>query len=126
MMRIRRNTNVVKKKPDFKIFLWLNVVFLLYSLAGVSSKTAMAYGFFSLKFFLFYGLSVFGLGIYAVMWQQILKVLPLTTAYPYKSITIAWGMLWGVAFFGEPFKWNIILSMLVISGGVLVMVSSDE
>jgi hypothetical protein len=45
---------------------------------------------------------VFGvLFVYAILWQQVLKKIPLTTAIANKSITIVWGMIFGLLFFEE-------------------------
>ena len=37
----------------------------------------------------------------AVIWQQVLKKIPLTIAYGCKGIIIVYGMLWGALFFSE-------------------------
>ena len=60
---------------------------------------AAGYSFLSLPFIFWYGLVILNLGIYAVVWQQIIKHLPLTTAYANKAVTIVWGILWGSLFF---------------------------
>ena len=73
-----------------------------------------------------YGLVILNLGVYAIVWQQIIKYLPLNTAYANKAVTIAWGILWGALFFQETIKWNMIVGVLIVIVGVIVVVRADE
>ena len=41
------------------------------------------------------------LGIYAIGWQQVIKRMPLTTAYANKAVTLVWGLVWGLLLFHE-------------------------
>ena len=82
--------------------------------------------FLSLKFCLFYGMSIFILGIYAIFWQQILKKFDLTTAFFNKAITILWGMLWGVLFFKETITLNMIIGAVIVLIGVGLVVKDYE
>ena len=99
---------------------------MVFSLGVVCSKLASTQEFLSFPFFLFYGLLLLSLAFYAVMWQQFLKVMPLTTAYANKSVIIIWGMIWGSVIFGEKITWNMILGALIIMIGVYLMVCEDE
>ena len=81
--------------------------------------------FLSFWFIFWYGLVILNLGIYAIVWQQIIKHLPLTTAYANKAITIVWGIHWGFIFFHEQIKWNMILGAVIVIAGVIVVVKSD-
>jgi len=90
----------MKNKRIITVIL-LNVLLLVYSLSGVLSKKAAMTDFLSLQFCLCYGGIIFLLGVYAICWQQIIKILPLTTAFANKAITIIWGILWSYIFFGE-------------------------
>lgn len=40
-----------------------------------------------------YGLVILTPGVYAIVWQQIIKRLPLTAAHANKAVTIVWGFL---------------------------------
>ena len=88
-------------KDRIKSYILLHIVLLLYSMGGICSKLAAGQSFLSLKFILFYGILLLNLAVYALLWQQILKRLPLVTAYANKAITVIWGMLWGYLFFQE-------------------------
>ena len=73
-----------------------------------------------------YALVLLNLGVYAIVWQQIIKHLPLTTAYANKAIGIVWGILWGILIFHEQLKWNMIVGAIIVIIGVIVVVKSDE
>lgn len=87
---------------------------------------ASQYEFLSFWFIFFYGLVILNLGVYAIVWQQIIKKLPLNTAYSNKAITIVWGILWGFLFFKEQITWNMIAGALIVIVGMVLVVRADE
>lgn len=109
-----------------KYFLFLHIELLLFSLGGVCSKMAAQNEFLSFWWLFWYALVILNLGVYAIVWQQIIKHLPLNTAYANKAVTIAWGILWGALFFHETIKWNMIVGALIVIIGVIVVVRADE
>lgn len=113
-------------KSDFKTYLLLHFILFLYSVNGVFSKLASTKEFMSLDFIILYGVVLFGLFIYAILWQQILKKLPLTTAFSNKSIIIIWGMIWGKLIFNETIKWNMILGTVIIISGIFMVVKNNK
>lgn len=95
--------------------------FIIYSLVLVMSSWGGQFPLLSQVALGIYALAVILLGIYAIIWQQILKYIPLTTAYSCKSITVIFGMLWGTIFFEEAINIQMIIgALLVICGTVLV------
>ncbi len=125
-MRTSIMDNKNKKKFDIKTFAVLHFILLLYSFVGVFMKLAFKNEFLSLGFFLFAGLAVLFLGIYALLWQQVLKKMPLTVAFTNKAICIVWGMLWGALILGDTITWYKILGSLIVFPGVVLVVSSNE
>ncbi len=114
------------KFDRFKYFVILNIELVLFSLGSLCSKLASQCDFLSFWFIFWYGLVILNLGVYAIVWQQIIKHLPLSTAYANKAITIVWGILWGYIFFQEQIKWNMILGAVIVIAGVILVVKSDE
>lgn len=104
------------KSRNIKILVLLHLLLMVNSTSGIFSKMAGNESFLSFKFCLFYGVIILLLGIYAVGWQQIIKKLPLTTAFSNKAVTVVWNMIWGALFFKE----NITLGKII--GGILVIV----
>lgn len=113
-------------KSNLKTYFLLHFILLLYSINGIFSKLASTKEFMSLDFILLYGVVLLNLFIYAILWQQVLKKIPLTTAFSNKSIIIIWGMIWGKLIFNEAIKWNMILGTIIIILGVYMVVRNNE
>lgn len=84
-----------------RLWLCLHLLIFFFSLSSLFVKLAAKQSFFSLKWGLFYGLALLVLSCYAVLWQQIIKRMPLSTAYANKAAAILWGQLWGLLIFKE-------------------------
>lgn len=98
----------------------MHLLFMMFSAVGVCSKLAAQQEFFSFRFILLYGLMLLFLGIYAIAWQQVIKKLPLTTAFANKAVTVVWGMIWGVLIFKEHVSLKEILGGVVIVVGIIL------
>ena len=70
-----------------KWFLLLHIILGIYAGSSVCSKLAAQQPFLSAAFIVLYGLMLLALVVYAVGWQQVIKHLPLTTAYANKAVT---------------------------------------
>lgn len=112
-------------KVRIRDFLFLHVILFFYSIGGILSKLAASQDFLSFKFILFYGLVLVDLFIYAILWQQILKKMPLTTAFLNKSVIVIWGIIWGALIFSEQIKWNMFIGAAIIMIGICVVVSEN-
>ena len=107
-------------------YIALQFIVLIYSLGGICSKTAASKPFLSFDWIVLYGLLILSLGVYAILWQQILKKVNLNVAYASKAVTLIWGALWGVLFFHESIAWNNILGGVIVLAGVILMVTGGE
>ncbi len=113
-------------KSAFKYMIILHILLGVYSLTGVASKFAAGEEFMSFKFILFYGLSLLGLFIYAFVWQQIIKHMPLITAYANKGVTVIWGILWGYFIFSEEITARKLIGAVLIVAGIVLIVTADK
>lgn len=104
----------------------LHILLVGYSFSGILSKFAAAQPFLSLKFFLCYGGIIAILGIYALAWQQIIKKIPLTTAFANKAVTVFWGLVWGALIFRESITWGKILGAALVVAGVILFTAVDR
>lgn len=114
------------KSEKIKYYILLHSIILLYSLGGIASKNAALQEPFSFMFFVLYGLVLLNLAVYAVLWQQVLKHIDLTTAYANKSMTIVWGMLIGAIVFDEMITLPKVIGAVIVLIGVCLVVKSDE
>ncbi len=109
-----------------KTYLFLHIAIMMVSVCGIFSKTAALKEFFSLEFIIFYGFSLSILAVYALLWQQIIKIIPLNVAYANKAVALVWGMIWGAVIFKESISLNNIIGAAIALGGVLLMVTGGE
>ena len=65
------------------------------------------------------------LGVYALLWQQIIKRFDLSVAYANRSIALLWSMLWAVVFFHETVTIQNAIGAAVVIAGTIV-VNTDE
>lgn len=109
-----------------KILLLLHVIMTIYSISGVFSKMAAGELFLSGRFCMYYAIVILLLGVYAVGWQQVIKYLPLTAAFMNKSVTVVWGMVWGVLFFKEPVTAGKAAGALLVILGIIIYAGAEE
>lgn len=119
--------NTKKRKLSIISIILIQGAVIIYTMAGVCSKLAGGSDFLSLKFILFYCGQIAVLGIYAILWQQIIKRVDLSVAYVNRSLAIMWSMIWAVLFFGEHISvQNIIGVVLVLVGTIIVNGEAHE
>ena len=112
-------------KVRAKSLILLHVLLVVYSFSAVLSKQAASAPFPSFQFFILYTGVLVLLGVYAIGWQQILKRLPLTTAFSNRAIVVLWGILWGLLLFGEAITLNKLIGGVVIMIGVVLFSYAD-
>ena len=110
-----------------KLFLLIELQFvvIIYSLANVMSKVASNYAFLSPPFILAYGVEIALLGLYAILWQQMIQRLDLTVAYAGRAVALLWSMLWAVLIFHETITWQNIIGVIIVIIGTLVVNTDD-
>ena len=111
-----------------KDFLLLHITLLLYAVVSVLGKYAgvnLAIRETTLGI-VFMALEFLALGVYAVLWQQTLKRMPLSFAYSNKGVCTLWSCLFGLLFFGESLTWGKAIGILVVLVGVWLVVSDHE
>lgn len=111
----------MKKKATFKDLIMLELVFLIYSCSSLVGKFSAGSEVMSFKFILFYGLEVGILGVYAIIWQQVIKKFELSVAYANKAVTLLWALLWSVILFGETLKLNQVIGILLVIVGIVFL-----
>ena len=116
----------MKDSRPFQSCILLYAGILEYSFCAVLSKLASSCRLLSPGFLVFYGASLLVLAAYAMLWQQILKRFPLTTAYSARPLVTVFGMVWGALFFQEAITANMLVGAGVIMFGIPMVVKPDE
>lgn len=99
---------------------------LMESVSSVCSKLASAQPFLSFRFCLYYACTIAILGIYAIGWQQVIKRIPLTTAYANKAVNVVWGAVWGMVIFREQLTFGKLSGAILVIIGVVLFATADR
>ncbi|MBQ0118554.1 MAG: EamA family transporter [Bacteroidales bacterium] len=90
---------------------------LLYACVTIFTKYASQQEMMSINYLLGLGGAVVVMGIYAILWQQVLKRIELSTAYMFKGTSLVFVLLLAALLFDESITWtNIVGAMIIISG----------
>lgn len=114
-----------KRKFQIKDILMLQIVFFIYSINSVVAKFASAQEPFSLNFILLYGLELCVLGVYAILWQQLIKRMELSIAYSNKAVVLLWAMVFGALLFKEQITLTKVAGILLVIVGIVVLNSEE-
>ena len=99
------------------VYIVLIGAIFIYTTSGVFSKLAAQQDFASLLYLAFLCGSVAVLGIYAVLWQQIIKRMPVGDAYLFKGTGVIFGLALAHFVFGEVITlYNIVGAGIIIAG----------
>lgn len=94
---------------------------MVYACVGICTKMAALQTPFSWPYLLWFAGAVAIIGIYAILWQQVLRRIELSTAYMFKGTTLIFTMLTAALLFGEAITVpNIIGSIIIITGITLL------
>lgn len=110
-------------KSKIKSYILLHMIVFIYSMSSILTKKAALTEFLSMRFIILYGLVLVCMGVYAIVWQQVIKNLPLNAAFANKSVTIIWGMVWGSIFFNETITPKMVLGALIVITGVIMVIT---
>ena len=114
-----------KTKNNLKFIILIHLSLFIFSLSGVFAKNTALYDFFSSKFILFYLIELVFIGLYAIVWQQVLKKFELSVAYANRGSIFIWTFLWSILFFQETIPWTNILGAVIITIGIVVVFKND-
>ena len=94
---------------------------MLYACVGICTKMASMQPTGSWPYLLWFGGAVGIIGLYAILWQQVLRRIELSTAYMFKGTTLIFTMLIAALLFGETITIpNIVGSLIIVSGITLL------
>ena len=116
----------LKNQIRIRDIVLLQLIVGIYTLSGVAAKFASANDFLSMKFILFYGGEIVILGIYAILWQQIIKKFDLSIAYANRAMALLWSMIWAVVFFQENVTIKNIIGVLIVIAGTIIVNSDGD
>ncbi|MBR4669547.1 MAG: transporter [Butyrivibrio sp.] len=117
----------MKKKIGIVDILQIQSAVVVYSLSTVAANLASKQAFLSWKYIMFFGLEFAILGIYAIVWQQMIKKFQLSIAYANKALTLMWSMLWNFVIFSQGITpWKVVGVVIVVIGVIVMNLSNEE
>lgn len=113
------------KKIGVKQIILLQGIIVIYTISGIMAKFASA-GETLEKIIVFFGLDLMFLGIYAICWQQMIKIFPLSVAYANRAMALLWSAVWAKIIFGEKIGMKQIIGIVFVVLGTLVINTEKE
>ena len=114
-----------KKKLRLKDILVLQAVIVIYTLSSVMAKLASGQEPFSVPFLFFYLIELMIPGVYALLWQQMIKKFELSVAYTNRAMALLWSMLWAVVLFHDRVTVKNIIGVALVIVGTLIVNGGD-
>ena len=112
------------KKIGLKQIVLLQTIVVIYTISGIMAKFASAAETLE-KIILFFGLDLLFLGIYAICWQQMIKIFPLSVAYANRAMALLWSAVWARIIFGEQVGGRQILGIVLVVLGTMI-INTDQ
>lgn len=124
-----------------RYFIYLHIILALFSVSAILSKLAageeapsvalltkgsLSWDALPIKWLVYYAGILFIMFIYAIAWQQIIKHMPIVTAYANKAVLVIWGLIWGFILFKEKISLPQVIGAVIIIAGVYLVVTGDE
>ena len=110
-----------KNGVSIKNVIQLQAVIIIYTISSIMAKFASANNGEPLRFILFFGLEFVFLGIYALLWQQMIKKFDLSVAYANRSMALLWSMIWAVIFFHDRITVKHIIGVILVMIGTIII-----
>ncbi len=121
------NTKTVSKNKNLiKNIVILQAIIGIYTLSTVAAKFASNQEFFSIGFIICYGIEIFILGVYAILWQQIIKKFEISVAYANRAMALLWSILWALVFFHEEITIKNIIGVIIVIIGTIIVNRDDK
>lgn len=109
---------------SFKTYLALIGVNLVYACTSIFTKMASQQEPMSFPYLLWIAGAVGVMGGYAMLWQQVISRMPLSTAYMFKGTSLVFVLLFSALLFGEAITLNNVVGSAIILAGIVLFAKS--
>lgn len=103
-----------------KRYIALIGVNLIYSCTSICTKMASRQEMLSWPYLFWIAGAIGVMGIYALLWQQVIKRMPISTAYMFKGMSLVFVLLFSSLLFGEAITLNNIIGTVIIIFGIVL------
>jgi len=93
---------------------------LVYACTSIFTKMASRQEMLSLPYLLWIAGAVGVMAVYALLWQQVISRMPLSTAYMFKGTSLIFVLLISALLFGETITVNNMIGSAIIVFGIVL------
>lgn len=104
-------------RKEIAILIGVNLV---YACTSVFTKMASRQEMLSWPYLLWIAGAIGVMGVYAILWQQIIVRMPISIAYMFKGTSLVFVLLFSTLFFGEAITLNNIIGAVIIIIGIIL------
>lgn len=97
---------------------------LVYACTAIFTKMASRQEMLSWPYLMWIAGAVGVMGVYALLWQQVIARMPLSTAYMFKGTSLIFVLLISALLFGEAISLNNVIGAVIIIGGIVLFANS--
>ena len=106
-------------KPIHSYFALVGVN-LIYACTSICTKMASRQVMLSWPYLFWIAGAVGVMGVYALLWQQVIARMPISTAYMFKGTSLIFVLLFSVLLFGEAITLNNVIGAVIIIIGIIL------
>lgn len=110
----------MEKSSRFVLFFVLVCVNLIYACTSICTKMASGHEMLSWSYMFWIVGAIVIMGVYAILWQQVIKRMPLSTAYMFKGTSLIFVLLISALLFGETITLNNVIGSAIIITGIVL------
>ena len=110
-------------KRDLSYFSLIGIN-LVYACTAIFTKMASRQEMLSWPYLMWIAGAVGVMGVYALLWQQVIARMPLSTAYMFKGTSLIFVLLISALLFGEAISLNNVIGAVIIIGGIVLFANS--
>ena len=117
---------LVAVEKTHKGWMWLALIGinLVYACTYICMKKASGFEFLSSAYILWTVGAIVIMGVYALLWQQVLARTPLSSAYMFKGTSLIFVLLLSALLLGEGITTNNIIGSVIIVLGIFLYARS--
>ena len=103
-----------------KRYLALVGVNFVYACTSICTKMASQQEMLTWTCLFWIGGAVGVMGVYALLWQQVIARMPLSTAYMFKGTSLIFVLMFSAMLFGEAITLNNVIGAMIIIIGIIL------
>lgn len=93
---------------------------LVYACTSIFTKMASRQEMLSRPYLLWIAGAIGVMGVYALLWQQVIARMPISTAYMFKGTSLIFVLMFSALLFGEAITLNNVIGAVIIIAGIIL------